>query len=180
MVHGSSTVLFWIPSYGTARSFNSLVLRRSDRRMKSHTYFSSIIVHHCAWQVLHQEFECFTHKSFGIIRNIQLDPISICCCLPVKICVNWIDLDKKKYIFKLCSTNQGRIKRLERGGQLLTNDDVSRGWPPGGGCKGAEPPCAGKFWISELNSHDLVHTFCQHYIENKLIYFQWKCYLIFF
>ena len=44
--------------------------------------------------------------------------------------------------------------------------------PPGGGCKGAEPPCVGKFWISELNSRDLVHTFCQHHIENLLIYFQ--------
>ena len=44
--------------------------------------------------------------------------------------------------------------------------------PPGGGCKGVEPPCVGKFWISELNSRDLVHTFCQHHIENLLIYFQ--------
>ena len=42
--------------------------------------------------------------------------------------------------------------------------------PPGGGCKGAEPPCLGKFWISELNSRDLVHTFCQHHMENLLIY----------
>ena len=38
------------------------------------------------------------------------------------------------------------------------------GWPPGGGCKGAEPPCVGKFCISKLNSRDLVHTFYQHYI----------------
>ena len=46
------------------------------------------------------------------------------------------------------------------------------GWPPGGGCKGAEPPCIGKFCISELNLRNLVHTFYQHYIENLFIYFQ--------
>ena len=51
--------------------------------------------------------------------------------------------------------------------------------PPGGGCK-AEPPCVGKFWISELNSRDLVHTFCQHHIENLLIYFKRKCFFFFF
>ena len=40
-----------------------------------------------------------------------------------------------------------------------------------GGCK-EQPPCVEKFCISELNAHDLVHTFYQHYIENLFIYFQ--------
>ena len=57
---------------------------------------------------------------------------------------------------------------------------VPGGWPPGGVCKGAELHCVGKFCISELKSRDLVHTFCQHYIENLLIYFQWKRYSFFF
>ena len=78
---------------------------------------------------------------------------------------------------------QGRIQPLERGGAQINNQwrgfqgagplaGVQGAEPPGGGCKGAEPPCVGKFWISELNSRDLVHTFCQHHIENLLIYFQ--------
>ena len=55
------------------------------------------------------------------------------------------------------------------------------GWPPGGcpggrapgmSSEGASAPCLEKFSISELNLHDLVHTFCHHYIENLLTYFQ--------
>ena len=57
------------------------------------------------------------------------------------------------------------------GAKLLTNDGVP-GAGPLAGVQGAEPPCVGKFWISELNSRDLVHTFCQHHIEDLLIYFQ--------
>ena len=37
---------------------------------------------------------------------------------------------------------------------------------------GGPGACVGKFCISELNSHDLVHSFYQHYIENLFIYFQ--------
>ena len=55
--------------------------------------------------------------------------------------------------------------------KLMTKTGI-QGLSPGGGCKGAEPPCLGKFCISDLNSRDLVHTFYQHYIENLFIYFQ--------
>ena len=68
---------------------------------------------------------------------------------------------------------QGRIQPLERGAQII--GQYKRGFQGAGplaGVQGAEPPCVGKFWISELNSCDLVHTFCQHHIENLLIYFQ--------
>ena len=35
-------------------------------------------------------------------------------------------------------------------------------WQGGGGCKGAEQPGVEKFSISELNLHNLVHTFYQN------------------
>ena len=77
--------------------------------------------------------------------------------------------------------SRGGSSRWKGGANCWLTTGVPGGWPPcraqgaespGRGCKGVTPPCVGKFCISELNSHDLVHTFCQHYIENLLIYFQ--------
>ena len=67
----------------------------------------------------------------------------------------------------------GGSSRWKGGGQVGDQREGFQGTdPPGGGCKGAAPPCVGKFCISELNLSDLVHTFCHRYIENLLIFFQ--------
>ena len=52
------------------------------------------------------------------------------------------------------------------GAQIVDREGEFQGAGPLVGVQGAEPPGVGKFCISELNSRDLVHTFCQHYIEN--------------
>ena len=71
-------------------------------------------------------------------------------------------------------SNAGADPAAGKGGaKLLSNDGGSRGLAPWRGLQGAEPPCVGKFWISELNSCDLVHTFCQHHIENLLFFFNY-------
>ena len=91
----------------------------------------------------------------------------------------------KPFVYEaILYTQSGADPAAGKGGpKLLTEHGGPGGWPPGGdpespgrGCKGAAPPCLGKFCISELNSRDLVHTLCLHYIENLLIYFQLKCY----
>ena len=68
-------------------------------------------------------------------------------------------------------TGGSRIAFLRGAVKLVKKTGVQGAGPLAGGCKGAEPPCVGKFCISELNSRDLVHTHYQHYIENLFIYF---------
>ena len=85
-----------------------------------------------------------------------------------KIGIKW-SLEISFYIFWFLCHKKVLLKSLSI--PLMTKTGI-QGLSPGGGCKGAEPPCLGKFCISELNSRDLVHTFYQHYIENLFIYFQ--------
>ena len=42
-----------------------------------------------------------------------------------------------------------------------------QGLSPWHGLQGSIAPCLGKFCISELNLHNLVHTFCQHFSNNR-------------
>ena len=58
------------------------------------------------------------------------------------------------------------------GGQIVEQQQGFQGAGPLAGVARGRAPCVGKFCISELNWRDLVHTFCQHYIENLLIYLQ--------
>ena len=147
--------------------------------VKSSRKFSAILEFFLGPTFPHFSMPCryFMNQLMVMHSHIGLHSMTLTCKIrSIVLYSTWVTL-MYGYL------HQGRIQPLERGGAQIVDQwrgfqgagplaGVQGAEPPGGGCKGAEPPCVGKFWISELNSRDLVHTFCQHHIENLLIYFQ--------